>query len=346
MITLVDQLADRIRRDIVMGQYRPGDVLPSLNALAKMSGTSLRVPRMAIDKLHRAGLVACHRGKPAEVCGSIRGVWRGHIVHLCSEGEVASGYSNVFDASLRRTVVNAGFLYSRIVIPFRKNGHRIYSEVLRDFRQKIDLVITSDGSDEMARFLSSRGVSYVVTHPWCVKSPNLVAYCDSKIEIEPFRRLCRQNRIRTMLLVCVDHRNELVRQAAASGLETELVEISPTNSRNLPAQVELQSYRYFRKRVGKGRALPDLVFLADDYVARGALFAFAERGVCVPRDIRAVMFMNRDFEYPTPCRPTCFMDDFAGFGERLGDWTVSYLTTSRRERCVPCLTRYVPGESF
>ena len=41
-----------------------------------------------------------------------------------------------------------------------------------------------------------------------------------------------------------------------------------------------------------GKAKPDLLFLADDYVASGALTAMLARGVRVPEDVRVVSFAN------------------------------------------------------
>ena len=42
---LSTQLADGLRKAILPGHYRPGDILPSYQQLAQMLGVSLRVPR-------------------------------------------------------------------------------------------------------------------------------------------------------------------------------------------------------------------------------------------------------------------------------------------------------------
>ena len=46
------------------------------------------------------------------------------------------------------------------------------------------------------------------------------------------------------------------------------------------------------KRFLRDRTLPDLFFFTDDYLGLGALDAFRDMGVSVPRDVRVVSFSN------------------------------------------------------
>ena len=49
--TLAEQLAERLRRCIANGVWKPGSVLPGIRELAKLCGTSTRVPKAAIAML-------------------------------------------------------------------------------------------------------------------------------------------------------------------------------------------------------------------------------------------------------------------------------------------------------
>ena len=59
---LAVQAADGFRKAILSGYYKPGDVLPTFRELAKMLGTSIRIP---IEASRRTG--GSHGLRPHEV---------------------------------------------------------------------------------------------------------------------------------------------------------------------------------------------------------------------------------------------------------------------------------------
>ena len=59
---LAVQAADGFRKAILSGYYRPGDVLPTFRELAKMLGTSIRIPIEAFKILSAEGLVVSRQG--------------------------------------------------------------------------------------------------------------------------------------------------------------------------------------------------------------------------------------------------------------------------------------------
>ena len=80
--TLASQLADNICRAIARGDFKTGDKLPSIAKMAKMCGTSVRVPREAIRLLEDEGVV---KGRPRSgivVLGKKRFVWRGSVLFV------------------------------------------------------------------------------------------------------------------------------------------------------------------------------------------------------------------------------------------------------------------------
>lgn len=64
---LADELAGRLRESIVTGALKPGDRLPTENALARSYGVSRAVVREAISKLKYDGLVDSRQGLGAFV---------------------------------------------------------------------------------------------------------------------------------------------------------------------------------------------------------------------------------------------------------------------------------------
>ena len=80
--TLASRLDDNICRAIARGDFKTGDKLPSIAKMAKMCGTSVRVPREAIRLLEDDGVV---KGRPRSgivVLGKKRFVWRGSVLFV------------------------------------------------------------------------------------------------------------------------------------------------------------------------------------------------------------------------------------------------------------------------
>jgi GntR family transcriptional regulator len=57
------QIADGIRSAVAAGVYRPGEVLPSLRAMATQLHVNPNTVQRAYDELERAGLVYSQRGR-------------------------------------------------------------------------------------------------------------------------------------------------------------------------------------------------------------------------------------------------------------------------------------------
>ena len=57
------QIADAIRAAVAAGVYRPGEVLPSLRAMATEIHVNPNTVQRAYDELERAGLVYSERGR-------------------------------------------------------------------------------------------------------------------------------------------------------------------------------------------------------------------------------------------------------------------------------------------
>jgi GntR family transcriptional regulator len=62
-IPLWFQIADRLRRSIGAGEFKPGDALPSEAELNKVFGVSRTTARASLDKLEQEGLIVRRSGK-------------------------------------------------------------------------------------------------------------------------------------------------------------------------------------------------------------------------------------------------------------------------------------------
>ena len=68
------QLYEVLRKQIVDGVYKPGDLLPSENHLCSQYGITRPTVRHALDSLINDGMILKHQGKGSIVCGPPNGI--------------------------------------------------------------------------------------------------------------------------------------------------------------------------------------------------------------------------------------------------------------------------------
>ena len=96
----------------------------------------------------------------------------------------------------------------------------------------------------------------------------------------------------------------------------------------------------------RGRARPDLVCFADDYLARGGLWALERLGLRAPDDVKVVSLCNYGNApfYPRPL--TRFEYNHYEFAAKTVRAILRYLREGRLPGTVFCSPRYVRGETF
>ncbi len=109
------QIAEGIRSALAAGVYRPGDVLPSLRAMATDAHVNPNTVQRAYDELEREGLVYSQRGKGlfvTEQAGAYAQSLTGDGVRRAFDQVIRAGelagmsvaqIQRVFEASLKQT---------------------------------------------------------------------------------------------------------------------------------------------------------------------------------------------------------------------------------------------------
>ena len=99
------------------------------------------------------------------------------------------------------------------------------------------------------------------------------------------------------------------------------------------------------KKFLRDRTLPDLFFFTDDYLGLGALDAFKDMEVSVPRDVRVVSFSNtRSGLYPYGNIAHIEFDPFAD-GREIARCALEWLSTGVFGTYKSCCS-YIQGASF
>ena len=86
------QIADGVRAAVAAGVYRPGEVLPSLRAMAVAIQVNPNTVQRAYDELEREGLVYSQRG---------RGLFVARRGDSCAQSNAEDGVRRVFDEGVR-----------------------------------------------------------------------------------------------------------------------------------------------------------------------------------------------------------------------------------------------------
>ena len=348
--TLVQQMTDALRSAILDGRFAVGDTLPTWKELARLAGTSLRVPREAIARLADEGLVRSRRRIGAVVLekGSI--VWKGHVLFIQPEGPEASFYSNMRTGTIARNLLDAGFLFTRLIIP--GNGHGGYDFQLLEtaLRQHFDLAIIPDdipdirsrlikarlpfiiGSDRPSRSSLERGV---IRKEFASALGAFVADCRSA----GIKRVCE-----------VGFRREVYSAASRlrrAGIHVKELIFRPKNGNPriesvIRASLEGISRRFVRER----ERLPDLFYFTDDFSAQGAITALLEGGIRIPADVRIITFSVAGFGPVLSKSLSSLQIDPRHDGEEIAKHAIDALLRRSMSRTIPQPLTYNRGQSF
>lgn len=350
--SLTDQLVDGIRQAVADGKLKEEDHLPSREEIAGFFGVSLRVPRMAFRRLKTDGVIitrprlGCVVARPS---GSRK--WKGSVLFVRYEVDANSYGGATVECEVRRRIEAAG--YSMLTVGVRQKAVNVFdfSAVERYLDFNVSLVIVGCTNPAVRRWFSHCPVPYVIAGGVrgagrCVGTTS----GDSGRAKETFVAQCVARGIRDVLQVNFLSPGglSLKPQLASSGIGCEIWTIPPL--RGLPrfdgiTQASLGAFLRRFKKEGK-TWLPDLILFADDYVAAGALAAFAACDVRVPEDVRIVTLENEGNRIPFAKRLAAFVVKPKAVAHRLVQPALAYLNQQEPSANKLQSLIYQRGETF
>lgn len=293
--TLTDQLTQRIRDGIRRGLWKKGETLPDIRRLAQLCGTSERVPRAAFTRLQDENLVKARPRLGAVVLADNRRVWRGRVL-LVEVGAHESYYHAAFYGVLVERLVRARFRVERAWVQPRKRGTDL-GDLRRSLAEPCDLVVVTNFVPSVVQVVCRAGSPYFLVG----RAPDRMAQeCIGftevcfDAEIRALARHCRTARVESMLEVnFADNVFTSTEVMRAAGVAVERIDIRPSGGdRRLESFIK-GGYDVLVAQLR--HPLPDLVFLADDYLGLGALQALAAAGIRAPEDVKLAVFSNYGF---------------------------------------------------
>lgn len=344
---LAKQIAFGLRTAIETGYYRPGEILPPVRDLAEILGVSMGIAVQAVNGIREAGLISPRPAVGSVVCAKNRPLWKGQVLIVVPAG-IGNPDDNAVYAVLRDKLTVGGYLPLVATVPYvvSESGRR-YDFALLDsmMRQQIDLVVQLHDQPEIARWLSRRGVPFVRYTRTAFYLKNCVGAVVRAVDLAlaDFVSHCREVGVKDVLEVRVWRGGLSVAAALKkAGIGVETLNVPLADGRCTAYSLSKWAADDFMKR----KHLPELVFFQDDHLTTGALLAFGERGIKVPRDVKVVTWANRDYG-PVAIRPLTRMEmDVASFGEKVSSYILEYFRTGIFPECAAVGPKYVRGESF
>lgn len=348
---LAVQTADGFRKAILSGYYKPGDVLPTFRELAKLLGTSIRIPIEAFRILSAEGLVVSRQGSGSVVLSPGERVWKGCVTFV-SVGADASPFTNLLAAAMREQLSNAGYLFVRAAVPVLPDGSYDYAALDMVLGKTVNLAILIYDHPEVARHIAERGVPYIAYLTAGCKLPSCLAQVvqNRGSAVPAFVAHCKAAGVRSVVQIAPEESyHNATAELAAAGIKAEFLHVPYVTSEDpfmMIEDIRRSAFEYCRDFLKRAKRLPDVLTVADDFYAEGALTAIASCGLSVPKDLRFVAWSNRGFG-PVWSEPLTRVElDPHRSGNVLAEAALAYLTGGACPKRFDIHPEYIVGASF
>lgn len=331
--SLTEQIETGFRRAIQTNHYKQRDSLPTLQETADALDVSMAVVRTAIRRLSREGLVTARPSRGIQVCPSGQHRWQAHVLYL-HWGSAISFY----EAVLSETVMNQLLAKQILVTPVFLNnaelekGYPRLNSIIH--AGSIDLAVLSGPAAGIDVCLVENEIPFVNmagTMP-ALRLARRIIVQDIRLALEQAAKHVVACGIRSMMIVALGAVKDDERSAFEStGIPVRILVAKPSDTLGQPAAVELGGLEGMARWLDSGEPLPDLIYFADDYLARGGLTALLERGIRIPADVQVISWTNRNFG-PVFSRPLTRVEmDPVRDGEALVDLVMQALKKTDRK---------------
>ena len=295
-LPLTRQLVEGFRRAISSGAYKPGETLPSISGLVRLTGVCPVVVRAAIKRLAAEGLVRTHAGVGTEVLDVGKTRWKGYVA-LITAG-ISDNYTVAqLVGRVTMTLMRAGYLVSKITIrPDGSDSGQLPPGLLLPSGTTFDVVIGLV-HPEMRKALSLSRVPFIVVSGKAMKLPLCQGFIplDSLHALPDFIAHCKEKGIGRVAQFGFFKRTAAVRDAVVgAGMEyVSLIVPSKLSGRRYVNAVEM-AMAYMDMRLERPAwHLPDVILCTDNCAAEGALLSLVRHGIRIPEDVGFVTWMPK-----------------------------------------------------
>ena len=256
-----------------------------------------------------------------------------------------------FAEELRLGLNRAGYLFTRASVGRALDGGPCdFSLLDAALSRSVDLAIVFDNRAAIFRHLSARKIPYAaVAH--CRTAPagavGMTRF-DYEAAVPDFVAACRAAGVHSAVVLRWDSMMcDASPALRAAGIAVRTVSVKPDFSRGKHFGVEEAGYAGFARLAASGRISPDtVVFVTDDYLARGALSAMLAAGLRPPEDFRLAVWANAGLGPFFPRELSRMETDPRAAGTAAATAAIAYLATGRYPADTAIRPRWLPGETM
>ena len=342
------QLAVAVKKLVMHGRLRPGDVLPGIHALAADCGVSAKVSRRALAILAEEGWTKPMRGVGSVVVDRGMAVReKGRVLFYVRE----TGYSYYcaeFMATLEKRLSARGYGISSVSAVARSESAAV-RRLEAALKERWSLVVMMGGGAEARGLVAESGWPFVLVGDGAPLPRFSAPTCIGRFEIRSgkaipdFIRECvRRNVSRVVQFKYAEGAFDVADMLTHAGIEVKTVRVPRKSS---PEEVSRAALTEMRKIAAK-RPLPGLFLFTDDYLAQGALTALAVAGVRMPEDVAVVTHANKGLG-PVWDKPLSRLEmDAAAHADAVSRAVADYLKTGVHPPELDLGSVWKPGATF
>ena len=347
-IDLPRQVTDGLRAAIRSGFFKPGDILPPVQAMRKALGVSVRAPLEAVRCLQDEGLVASRRHVGVVVLGRNEMSWKGHVL-VVYPNVTPVFYKTVLEMRLSDRLLDAGWLTTRIMLRGSEAKGYDLTQLAFALKQPLSFVFVLGDRPRLFKYLRASGIPFAGMPNGPEPVPGAVGgiRTDHHAADGDFAGYCASRGVVALTQYGLDASQSFLSAEAFTEkgvrLETREVNIAEDHGTGAGAIVRAahEAFAGWRPRRA-GVAL----YFADDYIARGAITAMLESGLRLGEDVRVAACSNVGIDLVYGHDITRLETDPAKDADAAASAIIDYLGSRRFAKGVSLAPRLVPGETL
>lgn len=349
---LFNQVVDGLREAIMSGYYVPGEKIPTSRELCPILGVSRIVTQAALEQLAAEGLVVSRPRVGTVVRDRAGKQWRGHVVFVYEKGDDSNYLKAMLASAMQDSLSDAGYLLSQASVDTKSDGSLDFCRLDAALSRSVDFVVVMYNRPDVYAYLARRKVPYaafgeVMGEPASAVGTILLDY---NLAVPDFAAACKAAGIKEVVQV---YWNPLMCDAAPvlkkAGVRVKKMKVPVNEAEGRLIGVKRAGRVAFEKMLrgdGAIAAAGRTYFIADDYLASGALLALSYAGLKVPEDVRLATFANAGLG-PDYCRSLSRMEfDSRKAGEIVAAAVVEYFKTGTFASGITVGPKWIVGETM
>lgn len=325
---LGEQVADGLRKCILSGFYKEGDILPSLGDLVEALGISQRVARDGIQRIVAEGLAVVRPRSGCRVLHRDEPSVRGRVLGIFSDKQRVSYYYMTLIPEIERILKTARYAFEALYVPVSANGSRDVSAIANAIRSPFNLVVSLYAPEQIERLLFHTKIPYIpIGSPRGNASAAIRFKKDVSFATE-FAERCVALGVKTAWVATYatcETRMALKDALESLGIDVEWNRIPPHAGFGYLEKIERSGFEDALRRLSGQKTFPDVMVAMDDYYLRGLLAAIASLALRIPSDIRVAGLVNEGARPSSPVSLACFAVDARRDADGIASAILSYL---------------------